>query len=449
MKIIGFIDTFNEEEGFSGWACCKEKPDEPLEFSFVLDGREEGISITRVDRPDLRHLGLGMHGFIIRPHHISSSVSRKDFTIRAKLRAAKSSWQDLSPGGLLLEQIARAAWMRQLASLGEGQLRAALSEISTRLDHMSAAVNEPRFSMAPSALRGTPVLLPVGLKSLDEALVMGEEGHAFLIGGSNDVLASFDRSNAAEHEERARRWADLFATRNTRSLQRKIDYVQCIIPEKISVMPEISGLEVETPGPTLRFLERQMALRQVACPSLLTVLRQAERCYDLFDRMDTHLSASGSFLCFMALLAALDIHLPAQPDFLLPETPILGDVSDRFFNVPLLCRSETISRVPVPLSEDELRLASQYDPPGGGHIGIRRIFENRNAPVQKKVIAFANSFFERGGVPKTLSWWFARTFREFHFIWSPDFDWEYVDHVKPDILVGQTIERFLTQIPAS
>ena len=82
-----------------------------------------------------------------------------------------------------------------------------------------------------------------------------------------------------------------------------------------------------------------------------------------------------------------------------------------------------------------------------GHIGTKFVWKNAAAPFDLKVVAFANSFFERGGTARSLSWWCCRAFREFHFIWSPDLDMGYVREVAPDWVICQTIERFLPRTP--
>ena len=62
---------------------------------------------------------------------------------------------------------------------------------------------------------------------------------------------------------------------------------------------------------------------------------------------------------------------------------------------------------------------------------------------------FGNSFFANvsSGQPY-LSWWMVRLFRDYHFYWTADFDPEEVARRDPDIVITQTIERFLPTLPA-
>jgi hypothetical protein len=87
--------------------------------------------------------------------------------------------------------------------------------------------------------------------------------------------------------------------------------------------------------------------------------------------------------------------------------------------------------------------------PENGHQGRQRVWRNKTAPIKKIVVCFGGSSFERGENSGNLSWWFARLFSEFHFIWSSDFDADYIEATSPDIVICQSIERFLTEVPAS
>ena len=62
-------------------------------------------------------------------------------------------------------------------------------------------------------------------------------------------------------------------------------------------------------------------------------------------------------------------------------------------------------------------------------------------------MVFGNSFFERGAQSWRLSWWFKHFYREFIFCWNPALDLELVEKFQPDLVICQTVERFLTQIP--
>ena len=46
-----------------------------------------------------------------------------------------------------------------------------------------------------------------------------------------------------------------------------------------------------------------------------------------------------------------------------------------------------------------------------------------------------------------MSWWFARWFRTYHFVWRADVPPGLVEKLKPDIVLCHTVERFLIEVP--
>jgi len=79
-------------------------------------------------------------------------------------------------------------------------------------------------------------------------------------------------------------------------------------------------------------------------------------------------------------------------------------------------------------------------------IGTCQSSFNERAPIDKKIVVFGNSFFEK--IPSWgLSPYFAAIFREFHFFWSPEVNMDYCINVKPDIVIAQTCERFMCKLP--
>jgi hypothetical protein len=135
----------------------------------------------------------------------------------------------------------------------------------------------------------------------------------------------------------------------------------------------------------------------------------------------------------------------AEPTLEFENRLLRGDLAGRFPGdqrelVRLATRTSFVGRSSLPVLVDSVD-------PSSGHKGIRRVWRNAAAPFPHRVVAMANSFFERGEASTQLSWWFALLFAEFHFYWNPELDEDYVAKVSPDIVVCQTIERFLRSVP--
>ncbi|MDE2179212.1 MAG: hypothetical protein KGJ50_13090, partial [Xanthomonadaceae bacterium] len=162
-------------------------------------------------------------------------------------------------------------------------------------------------------------------------------------------------------------------------------------------------------------------------------------------RLDTHLTVPAAYRIFSLCLDRLGLGCPFPLD-LSVETELVGDISDRFFGVPLTETYLAPAPAFVATYTGALELVERIDD-GIHHIGTRYAWRNELAPIDLKVVAFGNSFFERGGTARSITWWFQRAFREFHFLWSPELNMDYVRMIKPDIVVCQTIERFLGRLP--
>ncbi len=162
-----------------------------------------------------------------------------------------------------------------------------------------------------------------------------------------------------------------------------------------------------------------------------------------FRRLDTHLTSNGCQIVTNTILQQLSaeyIH-----DFL-PCTHVyrIGDLSQRFLQLPIY-DLDVQPKLPGP---EPVEIMSAQPNRVGGHIGSQKIWSNPRAPVDKKIIIFGNSLFGEGTSPTTLNWWFARTFSLLKFVFTPEYDHELTMEFRPDIVICQTIERFLKIVPS-
>lgn len=440
--------------------------------SLTVEVIREGATIGRTApagrRRDLAAYGGRSAGFFVRCEHPvePGDLLQRRVKVLARSAGGESAELRLYPGlqtrlqAQLVENYLvtcdRAAAERALLALSRSQGLDASARAVLSMGLAAARGEEAIRTTAGEVSReGSSALLPVGLRSLDGSSVLGRGGHAFLTGGSNDVAGLFGRDEADPWVRTLnRRWIDLFLARAEKLGAAGIRYVQLVIPEKVSVLHELAPFVPRAPSCLLAQIERGARSE----PSLTSVYVSAldvlaspdlEERAELFFRLDTHLTAAGCIAILGSILAALG-YPPLAPLPLAEATePRGGDLSRRLCGAPLLERYRTLTAESIAALGDDLNLLDAVDPAGGKHIGTRRVWRNRNAPVQMRAVAFGNSFFERGAAPYTLSWWCARHFQEFHFVWSPAIQFEYIDAIKPDLVVGQTIERFLGWVPES
>jgi hypothetical protein len=77
------------------------------------------------------------------------------------------------------------------------------------------------------------------------------------------------------------------------------------------------------------------------------------------------------------------------------------------------------------------------------HVGSHVAFRNDSpSAAQKKILVFGDSYASqrRDGLTAML----AETTREVEFIWSSNLDWAYIKRAKPDVVVYDLVERFMT-----
>ena len=163
-----------------------------------------------------------------------------------------------------------------------------------------------------------------------------------------------------------------------------------------------------------------------------------------FLTLDSHLTPAAALRVFDAVLARMGLAPPFSGAFD-REQVMQGDLALRMFGVALPEAFQAPgAALQAMLPEPEMLVNDTT----GRHVQARFVWRNPAAPLAAKVVCFGNSFFWDGGLPQNLSFWFARAFREFHFCWSPDFEPDYVAEHQPDWVLCQTIERFLTKVPA-
>jgi hypothetical protein len=289
--------------------------------------------------------------------------------------------------------------------------------------------------------------IPAGLGAADGSAVVGLNGHLFLTEGSNNVAGLYASELTADTGAVVGGWADVFERRGAEASRRDIDYLQIVIPEKLSVLNAFALLPVDGPTVALRGLEPLMAGHSHYL-SAWDVLNHWSGDDDPYLSTDTHFTAAGAQQLFAAAADRVDPSLSSIVRRVTNDSCryLKGDLAERFHGIPF--HSRVLEPGPEIFSEYRAGLTMvERHFPERGSIGRRFRWVNTTAPSPKKVVVFGNSFFSDGSWAGLLSWWGKHLFAEFHFIWDPAFDWDLVDELAPDIVIGQTVERFLRTVP--
>jgi len=437
----GYFDRLHDDgRTVSGWAYSANcASNEDLLVRVLLRGAEIGCGNPSRVRGDLSHITDQPAGFEIKCEEDISAL-------------------DVLAGNVVVEiadgldtdllKLSSSAVKRLRISLVNDWTGSSLSVADQAPQPSLVDANKSSLEMImDNAANGavSSIYLPVGLKSPDESAVLGHDGHLFLVGGSNRLMDLYaeDHPSAAVG---ASEWVELFEHRAESLGRRGMKYVQTVIPEKLTVLSHFAPMEVTVPTPRMAFIEERLTKRNYYRESLSALSGWSGQA--AYRKNDLHLTAVGARECFLAMTKHLDPRLEELARFVqLSESKISGgDLADRFFGVPILAREARATRASVASFEEALELVEIFDPPSG-HQGKRRVWTNASAPSSLKVLVFGNSFLGDGLYPDRLSWWFARAFKEFRFEWSPSFDYDVIDSYKPDVVIGQTIERFLPKVP--
>jgi len=465
VAIQGFIEFGTDDGILAGWVRDSDDLQAELELETSFDGTVIAYGRPEFQREDLQ----GTFGYNItlgRHIHLFDLLAGR-LIVRARSSASPGLFQ-LQLTDRMRDLAIEAFLKHQVGSLDQDLQRRFFSYMTTAAAALGGVelsvpltqqVDRERMEetlrQLPPVVRAedTPSLLglPPGLLSSDASALLGHDGYLFLIGGSNAVLDQYLVPEDAEWlGTTASRWTETIRLRKREAAARNVGYLQIVIPEKLGVARRLFPREIPSRSRLLHRLEsgvaasNDLADRFISASSVLA--DRADALLELaFPKTDSHLSFAGNFAVFNAIVAKMGLTPPPPPERLV-RSRIHGDLAERFFGVPLF------DEIMLPGEADTARLSAGMElvethAPEGGHIGIRYVWRNPQAPFPQRVVAFGNSFFERGGDARCLSWWFARSFAEFHFVWHPDVDYAYVDAVKPDWLLAQTIERFLPIVP--
>lgn len=277
---------------------------------------------------------------------------------------------------------------------------------------------------------------------------VGRDGWLFLIGGTNGVLTQYRVTLGRWWRLRA--WARLVEARAARAQKLGIRYLHTLVPEKLSVYDDRTDDLRYDPGQSpARLLARRLR-DNPAFVDLLAPMRAARNGpVPLYYRTDTHWNYDGCLLAYRVLLRACGAVPPADIGARIRfETTRVRDLGEKLRDWP----PETASHAAIDRDAQRVHagaLVSAYEAAGRAadlHVGAHVTFRNESPGADPRtLVLFGDSYAHFA--PIMLTGLLAETFREVHFVWSSSIDWGYVAAVKPDLLLFEMAERFLTRVP--
>jgi hypothetical protein len=278
----------------------------------------------------------------------------------------------------------------------------------------------------------------------------GQDGWLFLTGGSNSIGALYDRNAPLLNDAKLQQWVELIEGRARRCERMGIEYVHISIPEKLTLYdnklhhPPIIDWRL---SPAVRL--REMLQRSQYAHVLLDLVepfRAGRNERQLYYKTDTHWTPEGCFLAYRLLCEKIGI--PADPTLLMRPAREVESVLDLGLKMePLIYERLKLYEFTRDATRTYRNSIARYlDTVTANavvHVGSHVAFKNDSpSAANKKILIFGDSYASQR--PDGLTAMLAETAREVEFIWSSNLDWAYIKRARPDVVVYDLVERFMT-----
>lgn len=293
--------------------------------------------------------------------------------------------------------------------------------------------------------------------TMNNKVFRSKAGFLYLTGGTNAASRLYTRTGF-EAAIDAEGWRRVIETRMQRCDDAGIQFRQLIIPEKLAVVPldeedrkAVFGRAKDIVAPGERLLQSVPA-HPTVYPRNFLVSQFAQ--FPVYGATDSHWTWTGAFSAFQMLMSRFALDLDYAPFLRVPRTPLtyhgdLWDASmadmdrDRFERLQLPASIRRLYCNAMVGMKEQLNAADD----AGLHVGSQCVFHNANAQRAETVVLFGTSFSEYRLEPSLLTAIFAFFFETVHFVWSTSLDFGYIERHKPDLVVAELPERFLTYCP--
>jgi hypothetical protein len=265
----------------------------------------------------------------------------------------------------------------------------------------------------------------------------GKDGWLFLDNDTNEVL----KQHAGEvrfSEGDLGQWQSTLESRVSRLAERRIPYFFLVAPNKESIYSdELPDDVVSVPErpihQLLHHLERERSPATVIYPE--RELIEAKRRWPVYPKADTHWSAIGAFIAYRKLIDELSAVVPTTivrlEDLIFLEWMTVGDLGEKLHPPVESTRLE---------ARPKERNGRLLEDNGIRNVGRVLRFERPDLDACKCLL-FGDSF------AWGLLGFLMESFRDFVFVHRNTVDYGLVDAERPDVVIGQSVERFMISVP--
>ncbi len=267
--------------------------------------------------------------------------------------------------------------------------------------------------------------------TVENEVLIGEDGELFLAGGAHSVL-DFVTGRKEVPDASITALAAVIRQRAETCARLGIRYRHLIFPDKQSVLTE--QLPIADPiclGEV--YLRRGLgAMTEVMYPRDL--LRSAS--VATYQRTDTHATDYGAIRVAAQFVEAVTGEpqqraISALDALLTERREVSGDLGSKL--APPVASTETFLRVSWPVH----RFTNGF---AGGNNGIVDLFVTPEPAYRQRLLILGDSFGRT--LAKVMSYFFA----EVAFLRTPFFHVDIVRQMRPDVLMTQNVERYLSHV---
>ena len=293
---------------------------------------------------------------------------------------------------------------------------------------------------------GEAATAPVG--AIVDSVLVGRDGWLFLAGGPNSPIHMYDAEQSAALVQK---WHGLTRQRITHCQSLGARYMHMMIPEKLSIFPDLAGLD-------LPIEHGQGNLFSISPPPdlaghlirLFDLFRKSPLRDRLYFRSDSHWSHVGAFLAYQQICAILGVQ--SRPELLsrpASHGDILFDLGGKLPDRPKERATfvNFVSEAHQVYSNSivDYKVTHDRENDAGLHVGSHVRFRNETAPVRQCIMLFGDSFSEYR--THLITGLLAETFYEVDFIWSTSLDFSMIADRRPDVVLLAMTERFMSRLP--
>ncbi|WP_161893083.1 hypothetical protein [Pseudomonas juntendi] len=283
----------------------------------------------------------------------------------------------------------------------------------------------------------------VGKVTDDRTAVIGRDAWLFIYEGGNQYKTAYmepDQYGLGES------WASLIEMRQRKADSLGIQILHLVIPNKLTLLPQYFPEKLNS---SISYALSSLIFANCDADLLIPIneLRNPDVSGSVFRRNDSHFTIAGNACVTDIVLSRLGMSNINIENSIVP-TSVVKQVGDLGIKFP----KKIGEHLHAPdfkngfLDQSKIhKIKELINPPR--HLGSQVSFRNNNAPIDKKIVVYGNSFFSM--CPSWgMSPFFAALFKEFHFIWSYEVDFDQCKDIGADIVLFQTCERFLSRVPA-